>query len=47
LCYHGGGDETYQQQNYFCERHTLILRLTDTVSMGHVLAHFAITRSAA
>src|SRR5215472_5556848 len=31
LCYQRGGHETCQQQYYFCERHTLILRLTDAI----------------
>src|SRR4051794_7777950 len=33
LCYQHGGHETYQDQNYVCERHTSILRLTEAFDM--------------
>src|SRR5215472_1839532 len=36
LCYQRGGHETYNHLNYFCERHTLILRLTDAMWLRRV-----------
>jgi hypothetical protein len=36
LCKRHGGHETYQNQNYFCERHKLAFRLANAISLGDI-----------